>query len=400
MFFNFRSEKQQFLYSQLIFSVATTFVMPVYFLLLKSVGMSDFQALSLNIVCFTFSALLEFPTGIVADRFGYKFSTMLGIVGWGLSYLIYATGQNWWQFALGEFSAAVAIALISGAQDSWVKTRLGIDDYHDYNSRAEMLSRIVVIPAVILAGLIAGLVNIKIPFLISVFLFGVSGLIFIQVPKEPRTEKKKTASTIVGDSWKTFWSHTQLVRITFATAIVAFAQHGLFMFWSEIAIKDAGWSLVSIGALSAGINLLMALGIWIYRNKLPTRVNNVQFLSALIIRMKFGIVFHMLNFGLILLALTYQPHYFPLALLMWEIGVGWGRVSYSSTVQECIKSDNQHLNASISSISSGIVRIGSVFGLLMAGLVSDNFGRLAYFQIGFITLVVVSIWLIIVTRKS
>ena len=64
------------------------------------------------------AVLLEVPTGVIADRFGRKYSTALGCFFAFISTVLYGTVPLFEFFLIAEFLTALAIALISGASEA------------------------------------------------------------------------------------------------------------------------------------------------------------------------------------------------------------------------------------------------------------------------------------------
>lgn len=64
------------------------------------------------------SAILEVPTGVVADKYGRKTSVILGLLCSSLGFAVYVIKPHLGFFLLGEFIIALGFALISGADEA------------------------------------------------------------------------------------------------------------------------------------------------------------------------------------------------------------------------------------------------------------------------------------------
>lgn len=64
------------------------------------------------------SAILEVPTGVVADKYGRKTSVILGLLCSSLGFAVYIIKPHLGFFLLGEFIIALGFALISGADEA------------------------------------------------------------------------------------------------------------------------------------------------------------------------------------------------------------------------------------------------------------------------------------------
>ena len=60
-------------------------------------------------------ALLEFPSGYLADRVGYRSALLLGALGSLAGWTAHATATSFWTVAGAEVLLAAGLSLISGA---------------------------------------------------------------------------------------------------------------------------------------------------------------------------------------------------------------------------------------------------------------------------------------------
>ena len=83
-------------------------------------GLSFFQIMILQSWFMLWSFILEIPTGAIADRIGRRNTLIIGAFFGIVWVLVYSSYPSFYVFLLGEFFAAVAVALVSGAEEAFV----------------------------------------------------------------------------------------------------------------------------------------------------------------------------------------------------------------------------------------------------------------------------------------
>jgi MFS family permease len=99
------------------------FPLPVITLFwMDEIGMSVTDIMLLQAVFGVAVVLLEFPTGYLADRVGYRASLLAGGVFWAAGWLLYARGTTFAEVMVAEIVLGAGAAFISGADRAllWV----------------------------------------------------------------------------------------------------------------------------------------------------------------------------------------------------------------------------------------------------------------------------------------
>lgn len=92
------------------------FPIPIITLFWKDqIGLSLTEIMLLQAIFGSASVLLEFPSGYVADRVGYRTSLVVGMTLWTLGWLLYAIGESFVGIALAETVLGAGHAFVSGA---------------------------------------------------------------------------------------------------------------------------------------------------------------------------------------------------------------------------------------------------------------------------------------------
>ena len=106
----------QYLLINFFMDVGMNIIGPVYILfILKYIDAS--LLLIPNLVFHATKTLAEYPTGFLADKYGKKWSTLIGLAGMSISFAIYGFGTSLLVFIIAEFVGALALSFISGASD-------------------------------------------------------------------------------------------------------------------------------------------------------------------------------------------------------------------------------------------------------------------------------------------
>jgi len=138
------------------------------------------------------SVLLEYPTGIFADKYGRKLSLLIASMIYIISLVVDVTAYSTLQFFIGAFLTGASWAFTSGAKEALIYDTLKERKLEKFNSK--VLGSLDAIGAV--GGIIAALIgswvfriNETLPYWLSI---GTSGLAFIFLfwIKEPKYKEE------------------------------------------------------------------------------------------------------------------------------------------------------------------------------------------------------------------
>jgi MFS family permease len=142
------------------------------------------------VVCF----LMEVPTGAVADRFGRKVSVACGGFLLAAASLLYGAFPHLGVFVAAEALFAIAIALVSGADEA-----LAYDSLLALGREAQASRVMARLEAAKLAGILAGALvgavvasrfGVRWPMLLQAVPLGLSGLVALTLTEPPRGKKE------------------------------------------------------------------------------------------------------------------------------------------------------------------------------------------------------------------
>ncbi|AUD62356.1 hypothetical protein BK010_01695 [Tenericutes bacterium MO-XQ] len=137
----------------------------------------------------------EVPTGVVADKYSRKLSVVIGYMIIGLGFFVELLTLNFIWIFIAQIIWGFGYTFISGALDAWVSDEtdnIGIE--HTYIA-ANTISKIMTIVGIIGAfGL--GLIDIRLPMLISGLLYVGLSLFLMVIMKEHAFKKEMNHSMI------------------------------------------------------------------------------------------------------------------------------------------------------------------------------------------------------------
>ncbi len=93
---------------------------PIFYEFQKRFGLDDTEIFGIQSIYYVVFCLFEFPTGFIADRFGYRFSMGLGGFVLTLSHVLPLSFPNYQGFLWHFIAIALARSLISGAGSAYL----------------------------------------------------------------------------------------------------------------------------------------------------------------------------------------------------------------------------------------------------------------------------------------
>ncbi len=247
----------------------TLFPMAVITLFWKDhIGLTLTEILFLQGLFSLATLLLEYPSGYLSDRLGYRFSlsfaAILGILGWGL----YLVAETFGGVLIAELLLGASFAFISGSDSALLFETLRLENgEHRYAEiEGRMLSYAQIGETV--GAIFAGTLYASFPLLPFIIQVGVWALIFpltLSLREPPRDRTGPTTSHLA-EAWG-------IVRYTFSanrrlrTTLMLSVFLGLASFYPVWLIQpfmqETGVPLDWFGPVWAGANATVALFSWL-----------------------------------------------------------------------------------------------------------------------------------------
>jgi MFS family permease len=148
-------------------------IAPVYYV--QTVGMSPLQLVLVGTFMELTVFVFEVPTGIVADVYSRRLSTVVGILVMGLAIVFVGLVPEAWAVILGWSVWGFGYTFTSGATDAWLADEIGVENVRPVYLRAAQLARLVGLVA-IGASVALALVGLWLPIVVGGAVFVGVGL--------------------------------------------------------------------------------------------------------------------------------------------------------------------------------------------------------------------------------
>jgi DHA3 family tetracycline resistance protein-like MFS transporter len=148
-------------------------IAPVYFV--RTVGMSPLQLVLVGTFMELTVFAFEVPTGIVADVYSRRLSTVIGVLVMGLAIVFVGLVPEAWTVIVGWSVWGFGYTFTSGATDAWLADEIGVENVRPVYLRAAQLGRVVGLVA-IGASVALALVSLRVPIVVGGAVFVALGL--------------------------------------------------------------------------------------------------------------------------------------------------------------------------------------------------------------------------------
>ncbi len=310
--------------------------------------------------------LLEIPTGAIADKFGRKWSLVLGSLVNVVAVLIYGSIPHFGVFLFSEWLFAMGVALRSGANEAWLYDTLKTKHQETQATKYFGLVKIASLSGILLSSIagswIADRWGVNIPMLAASIPFSLAAIIAIFLVEPP----KDVTTPAESDRYLTL-IHTGLSSIKNNKALlwlminsIGVATTGYFAIWFyqplltqlQLPIATFGW----FHALLVISELIIA-SQFIRLTKILGGANQYLWTSAIVVMIS-------------ALAVAIFPRFIPvIGFIMITGGVGLTRNDYlTSHIHRHIQSTNR---ATIASSVSMFRRLAQAVFNPLIGFIAD-----------------------------
>ncbi len=226
-------------------------------------GLSMTEIMALQAVFGIVVAVLEFPSGYIADRLGYR-PTLLGaaivsLVGWSM----YLRASDFWTVALAEGILGIAVSLISGADTALLYESLHATgragEFASWYGRFRFSGEVAEGSAALAAGALYAWWD-RLPFVVEILAWALNvGVAWLLVePARHRPPMTQTWTQVRGLFRFVFHQH-HLRAIIFLSIILGTSSF-IPVWLIQIYARDAGVPVAWIGVMWAAANYSVALG--------------------------------------------------------------------------------------------------------------------------------------------
>jgi MFS family permease len=351
---------------------------PVYFV--KTVGMSPLQLvlvgtfMELTIFCF------EVPTGIVADVYSRRLSTVLRLLIMGLAIVFVGSVAEAWAVILGWSIWGFGYTFTSGATDAWLADEIGVDNIRPVYLRSAQFARIVSLVGIAVSvGL--GLVALRLPIVVGgCVIVGVGVALPVLMPETGfKPAERGEAESAARVMLRTGLTGARLVRRR-PVMLLILAISASWGAWSEghDRLSDAhllrdvglpsffGLSFVVWFGLISAASLLLAIFVTRPANR---RLEQVGQLTVTWVLLALDVV---LVASVVLFGLAGAFWLVLVAMLFVNVARSLAMPLFTSWLNQSI--DNSSVRATVMSITSQADAVGQWTGGPAIGAIGNAFG--------------------------
>lgn len=283
-------------------------------------GIGKFEVFMLQTWFMIWTAVLEVPTGAVADRYGRKFSICLGLLIGAVGFVVYVSAPSIYIFLVGEFVLALSLALISGANLALLSDSLASNGVTDSRTqifgKMRAFSLLGLLVSTPLGSLIAAKYGLPIPFYVTAVGFALALLVALRLTEPPLIKKHRGYREILVTGLKTTWWVPHVRRLTLDYAIVAAIS--FMMIWLyQFVLGAVGIPIVYFGFVhmaSVSLESLITHALGTLEDKLGFR----RLAQIFVVAASMG-------FALATIGIAMQTPWLAIAGIVIGIGIGLAR---------------------------------------------------------------------------
>ncbi len=239
-------------------------IMPIVALFYNENGLDDFDIFLLQAIYSVSVAVMEIPSGYLADIVGRKKTLILGSILGTLGYLIYSVSHNFSGFMVAEVVLGLGGSFISGADsamlfDSLVATQRQ-HRYLQFEGRITSLGNFAETAAAVCGGLIAALLSYRAVYISQAMIAALAvpaALLLLEPPRDFHIARPGVYHIL------SVCKNATLTNIKLSSAIFLSSVTGiatLCMAWTaQIYFVANGFTEVTITPLWVTLNLTVAI---------------------------------------------------------------------------------------------------------------------------------------------
>ena len=233
-----------------------------YVLFLRDIGLTFSQIALLNTIYMVMHVLIEYPSGVLADKYGRKVTFLLGILLHSVYYTGVGLSRTFYPIALSYSIGGTGMAFISGTLVAWIvdeiKQEKGEDHIKFVFGRSPIFTGIFGALSGVLASLVV-VYGLNMPFLAAGGFGFLTALFAFCAMNENYGSVQKSYNLIFVSGIKKFFSEPELLLLT-SLSILFNVSIGIFMLTWQVILTNQGIPSRCVGVLFMAMFLSMSLG--------------------------------------------------------------------------------------------------------------------------------------------
>ncbi len=253
-----------FYFLESLLSLLRAIILPVYVLYFRHYDLTLFQVALLAAVFEAAVLLFEIPTGIFADKYGRRLSTIIGFSLFAISGAVFCIWRDFAGFIVAEVIFGLAETFISGALEALAVDSLDELQREKYLARL-FSNRTILRTGTMVVGMVVGGIiaqsYLQYIFVPIIFLgLGAPISLFLKEHKESESRISADGKTLGIRGIAKIISNNRLVLALFCVGLMAnLACEGADQFWQVLFSEIRGIDMSYYGIMTAAGALLVLL---------------------------------------------------------------------------------------------------------------------------------------------
>ncbi len=323
------------------------------------------------------SSIGQIPSGIFADRYGYKLSMIIGTLIILIGTSIFAFANAFILFLVGFSLMGFGHSMVQGADNAMIFESLkGLgkeDTFKAKLGKILLFENAYAVVASITGGLLYATVSPQTPFLIQIFVAIISFVFALSLYHIPIPQKRSSVIKRIKEGFKHSFSKRNFSKVFILSAVIGSISITTFQYlqplYKSISIDEAYFGMIAAGAF-----LIRGLGGWF-----SEKVGRIFSIDHYLI-------LHAAVFSILLMLIQKIDAIF---IVILAVGImmflrGLYIPTVSTYINNKVSSDKR---ATILSMNSQILYMASSISMLFIGYVAELYElKTAFFSIGIISL--------------
>ena len=221
------------------------------------------------------SFAFEVPSGILADRFGYKTVLIWGRLAAIISAMLMLLGHSFWWFAISFVISAFSYNLQSGSLEAFIYESLPAQGREASYARATSISATMTEIASASGAVLAGLFvhwHFAITYVIAIVVAAATAimLFFLQEPQQTQPHQaRQTIAAIVRGAWQVLRTNKLLRSLIMVDASISALGTGYYYYFQHVmsARHFSSWAISALMLVGAVVNVAaVQLSPWLQRH--------------------------------------------------------------------------------------------------------------------------------------
>lgn len=340
----------------------STFTIGVFVVFMLSIGLSLAEVSIVISSYLILSSIGQVPSGIFADRYGYKTSLIIGSLFFLGGTIFFAFAQNFYWFLTGYSLMGFGSAMKQGADHALLYEGLKADEkqnsFKKVAGKLDLYTNILWVITAISGGFLYS-ISERLPFYAEIVLVLISTII-IATAKEPKKESKHfPVWDHVKSSLKQAFQTPNFSKIFVFSALIGSIALTTFQYLQPL-YKSLEINEVYFGLIAAGTFAVKGFGAW-----------SAEKVGKMFTIDKY-IILHAAIFGLFLILLQNTSalfFIFPILAVFYFLR-GLYAPTVSTYINDKVDSSNR---ATMLSVNSQLLTIVTSVSLLFTGYIADRY---------------------------